>query len=220
MRLQAAIERPNITHLITDRVREAIVDGRIRPGSRINEVHLARTLHVSRTPLREALMHIVAEGTVKSIPRRGFFVRPLTVKEFEDLYAIRAFLDPEALKLSGIPSRERLQHLEGLNRKLSEVSTAAQRIELDNRWHLELVKTCPNHVLVDLIRHFMALTRRYEQALLREQSNTQITVSEHKRILAQLRAGKLSAACAALRANMQSGVGPIVRWLKKRNRTA
>ena len=220
MRPPTAIERPNITGLITDRLREAIVDGRIRPGSRINEVHLARTLHVSRTPLREALMHIAAEGTVKSIPRRGFFVRPLTVEEFKNLYGVRAILDPEALRLSGVPARERLQRLEALNRKLARAATAARRIELDNRWHLELINGCPNHILIDLIRHFMALTRRYELALLGERSNIQITVSEHKRIMTELRAGKLSSACAALRANMRSGVEPIVRWLKKTEATA
>ena len=220
MRLPAAIERPNITGLVAERLRADIVDGRIRPGSRINEVHLARTLQVSRTPLREALMHIAAEGTVRNIPRRGFFVQPLTVEEFKNLYGVRAILDPEALRLSGIPTRDRLQRLEALNRKLATAATAARRIELDNRWHLELINGCPNHMLVDLIRHFMALTRRYELALLGEQSNIQISVSEHKRIMAELRAGKLSSACAALRANMRSGIEPIVSWLKKTQETA
>jgi DNA-binding GntR family transcriptional regulator len=214
---ERAIDRPNVARVVADQLREAIVDGRIAAGSRINEVRLARTLEVSRTPLREALMHLCAEGTVKSVPRRGFFVRPLSLEEFEDIYVIRAILDPEALKLAGTPDRDRLERLEKLNRKLSKADSAARRIALDNAWHLELVSACRNQVLVDLIRHFMARTRRYEAALLRERSNAQITVAEHKRILAALRADDIDSACTALRQNMESGRQPIIDRLRARS---
>jgi DNA-binding GntR family transcriptional regulator len=216
MFLQAPIERPNVTHVLADALREAIVDGRIRAGSRINEVRLSSELNVSRTPLREALMHLSAEGTVESLPRRGFFIRGLTIEEFENIYSIRAILDPQALRLTGIPEQQRLDKLEKLNRQLIAAKSAARRIELDNAWHLELLTECPNRVLVDLIRQFMGRTRRYELALLREGRNAEITASEHKRIIAALRDRDLSGACVALRKNMESGRAPIIHWLKDR----
>jgi DNA-binding GntR family transcriptional regulator len=216
VKLQTPIERPNVTRLVADALREAIVDGRIRAGSRINEVRLSNKLKVSRTPLREALMHLSAEGTVQTLPRRGFFIRALTIDEFENVYSIRAILDPQALRLTGLPNESRLAKLEKLNRQLVDAKNAAKRIELDNAWHLELLTKCPNQVLVDLIQQFMARTRRYELALLREQRNAEITASEHTRVIAALRDGNLDNACIALRENMESGRAPIISWLKKR----
>jgi DNA-binding GntR family transcriptional regulator len=213
---QLQIERPNVTYLIADELREAIANGRIKAGSRINEVHLSNELNVSRTPLREALMHLSAEGTVKNLPRRGFFIRALTIDEFEDVYSIRAILDPHALRLTGIPQESRLDKLTKLNRELVDAKSVARRIELDNAWHVELLTDCPNRVLIDLIKQFMARTRRYELALLRERRNTAITASEHTRIIVALRKRNLNAACAALRKNMESGREPILKWLKDR----
>jgi DNA-binding GntR family transcriptional regulator len=210
----AATDRPNAPEVVAAALREAIIDGRLLPGRRINEVHLARELGVSRTPLREALMRLTAEGTVKTIPRRGFFVHSLSVEEFQDVYAIRAVLDPEALKLAGIPSGSHLDELETLNRKFGRAKGVTRRIALDNLWHLRLLAACPNDVLLDLIKQFMARTRRYELALLRERSRVENSVAEHREIIASLRAGNLTRACDALRQNMQSGQLPIIKQLQ------
>src|SRR5258706_15896922 len=82
-------DRPNISETAAQAVRRMIVDGRLAAGSRINEVHLAGSLGVSRTPLREALSRLVAEGALVVRPRLGMFVRPFTVEEFEQLYDLR-----------------------------------------------------------------------------------------------------------------------------------
>ena len=92
-----------------------IVDGQLPAGARINEVHLSRRLGISRTPLREALAGLEQEGALDSLPRIGWFVRPLTLDEFSQIYPIRALLDPEALRLAGLPSAERLARLRALN---------------------------------------------------------------------------------------------------------
>jgi len=78
---------------------------------------------------------------------------------------------------------------------------------------MALIAACPNRVLLDLIENLMLRTRRYEVALLREQPNRLRATGDHDRILAALRAGDLPAACAALKANMQSGREPIIAWL-------
>src|SRR5690348_14261223 len=103
--------RENTSDSVAAAVRRLILDGELTPGERINEVHLSRELGVSRTPLREALAHLTHEGAVDAIPRIGHFVRPLTVEEGEQLYEIRPLLDPEALRLAGLPSKERIRQL-------------------------------------------------------------------------------------------------------------
>lgn len=193
-----------------------IVDGRLPAGARINEVRLADDLGVSRTPLREALGRLVSEGAVVTIPRRGFFVEELTADELRNLYPIRALLDPEALRLSGIPGRSDLSKLDALNDEIRSARSAERAIDLDDRWHLMLVAKCSNTILVDLIRQFMQRTRRYEQAYMKETRNIQRATREHEEVIRLLRGGKLDDACVALRRNMQSGTEPILAWLDER----
>src|SRR5215510_3945315 len=110
--------RPNLSESVASALRRMIVDGRLGPGERINEVRLAAALGVSRTPLREALSRLVAEGALKSVARSGFYVCPLTVEELEQIYPIRALLDPEALRLSGLAPPDRIKRLGALNTKI------------------------------------------------------------------------------------------------------
>lgn len=214
------LDRPNISAAAADRVREMIVQGALADGARINEVRLAAALGVSRTPLREALNRLAAEGAIEARPRLGYFVRPLTLQELEQVYTIRPLLDPEALRLAGLPDAKRIDDLERMNKKLAAARDPAAAIALDDAWHLKLLEGCPNRVLVEMIEHIMLRTRRYELALFRETSSVVQTTDDHARILAALRSGDLAAACAALKQNMEGGMGPIAAWLKTRSVSA
>jgi DNA-binding GntR family transcriptional regulator len=217
MRSEAvAILRDNISDAVAVELRNMIVDGRLPAGDRINEVHLSRQLGVSRTPLREALARLAQEGALRHVARIGYFVRPLTREEFEQIYAIRPLLDPEALRLAGLPSSERLERLREINDTINRESDADRIIDLDDEWHLELVAGCPNRVLLDLIQQFIQRTRRYEIALMRERKNVLVAIADHNAILAALQGNDLEAACAALRTNLQTGRTPIIEWLTER----
>jgi DNA-binding GntR family transcriptional regulator len=216
MQKQPALKRANISAPVADAVRAMIVEGRLAEGARINEVHLAQSLSVSRTPVREALNRLVAEGALESTPSFGYFVRPLALDEFEQLYAIRPLLDPEALRLAGLPTPERLARLRKLNDRIEAARDPERIIDLDDAWHGELIAACPNRVLLDLIGQFMRRTRRYERALMRERKNVLVAGTNHRAIMAALRRKDLGGACAALRHNLTTGHDPIVAWLKQR----
>lgn len=217
MQAEAALSlRDNISDSVAAELRRRIVDGRLPPGERINEVHLARQLGVSRTPLREALSRLAAEGALTTVPRIGFFVRPLSLEEFEQIYDIRPILDPEALRLAGLPDSRTLERLDKLNRRLATVRDPEAAIAVDDEFHLLLFDRCPNRVLIEMIQNIILRTRRYELALMRETPNVLRATEDHQRILAALRRRDLRAACAALKRNMQWGRAPIVGWLKAR----
>ena len=211
------IRRGNISDDVTDAVRNMIVDARLPAGERINEVHLSQQLGVSRTPLREALARLVHEGALEAFPRIGYFVRPLTVEEFEQIYAIRPLLDPEALRLAGLPSADQIERLADLNRRIEKTRGVDEIIGLDDEWHLELVAACPNKALIELIKQFARRTRRYEIALMRERRNVLASLTNHKAIMAALRRRDLDAACGALLTNLRIGRKPIIEWLAARD---
>lgn len=206
----------NTSDSVATAVRHMIVDGELTAGERINEVHLSQQLGVSRTPLREALALLAHEGALETIPRIGHFVRPLTVDEIEQLYQIRPLLDPEALRLAGLPAKEKIGRLRDLNESIAAAKEPDEVISADDEWHIELISDCPNKILVDLIKQFIRRTHRYEVALMRERKHVVTATTNHRSILAALKRRDLDAACGALRVNLESGRAPIVAWLESR----
>ncbi len=211
-----SIERASLSQSAETAILAMIVAGDLAPGERINEVHLAERLQISRTPLREALNRLSSEGSVEGRPHYGYFVKALTLEDFEQIYDIRPILDPAALRLAGLPEHQQIARLEKLNQRLLRTRNAETAIALDDEWHLTLLEACPNRVLVGLIQDMMARTRLYELALMRDTKRVAHAGQDHDRIVAALKAGNLDAACAALQMNMQNGKAPIIAWLKSR----
>lgn len=81
-------------------IAEKLKDGSLKPNDKINEKHLSDRLKVSRTPVREALIQLAAEGLLESEPRRGFRVKPLDLEEARDLYQLIGYLDAMAAVLA------------------------------------------------------------------------------------------------------------------------
>jgi DNA-binding GntR family transcriptional regulator len=206
--------RHNMSHALEDELRARIVRGELPAGSRINEVHVAEALGVSRTPLREALTRLTGEAFVEARPKLGFFVRPLSAAEAAELYAIRAHLDPWALRLAGLPDAATIERLAAINRALARTADAEAAIDRDDELHLLLLAHCPNQVLLGIIRQMMWRTRRYEHAYFSSAANRARAVAEHEKLLAVLRAGELVTACRWLEANMSTAVPVLSRALE------
>jgi GntR family transcriptional regulator of vanillate catabolism len=97
------IEKPAAATLsgeLAERIRQALLDGLLAPGSRINEVLLSRELAVSRTPLRTALQMLAGEGLLTYTPNRGFTVRAFPLSEIVDAYEMRALAEGLAARLA------------------------------------------------------------------------------------------------------------------------
>jgi len=215
---ETLLPRDNISEALVVALRNMIVDGRLPAGQRINEVHLSRALGVSRTPLREALSRLAQEGALTARPRIGYSVRPLTAEEFEQIYDIRPILDPEALRLAGLPTPAQLEELRGINREIETTRDADAIIALDDAWHLKLIGNCPNKVLIELIEQIIRRTRRYEVALMRARKNVLNAAFDHNQIMTALKRRDLPRACDALRRNLQTGREPILTWLAEREK--
>src|SRR5437867_8366947 len=88
----------NASGAATEVIRQAILDGRLEPGRRLKEEELARELGISRTPVREALLVLQAEGLVDAAPNRGAVVRAHDAVDLDDLYQLRALLEGYAAR--------------------------------------------------------------------------------------------------------------------------
>jgi DNA-binding GntR family transcriptional regulator len=203
-----------MSHALEDELRARIVRGELPAGARINEVHVAAALGVSRTPLREALTRLSGEAFVEARPKHGFYVRPLSTAEANELYAIRAKLDPWALRLAGLPDRATIERLAAINAELARTTDVEQAIDRDDEWHLLLLAHCPNRVLLGLIRQMMWRTRRYEHTYFSTAESRATAVAEHAKLIEMLRHGDLEAAHRWLTTNMSSALPVLDRAIE------
>jgi DNA-binding GntR family transcriptional regulator len=113
------------TEAVYQRVREAILEGKIAPGATMSQVGLADELGISRTPLREALRMLQTEGLVDAERNRRVRVAPISPQDLEELAVVRVTLEAEAIRLA-VPrmSAEDLGRLEGYNAEMAHFAQA------------------------------------------------------------------------------------------------
>ncbi len=97
MKVKSDSELKTYSDQIIGYIKKALLRGEMMPGDKVNEVHLASALSISRAPVREALLGLVSEGLIENIPQRGKFIRALTAKEIKDSYCIGGILESAAV---------------------------------------------------------------------------------------------------------------------------
>jgi GntR family transcriptional regulator, trigonelline degradation regulator len=97
--LRIARDLPTLRDLTTDKLREAIMAQRFKPGQHLVERDLCEQTGVSRSSVREALRHLEAEGLVERQGNRGLFVASITADEARQIYEVRAAIEPEMARL-------------------------------------------------------------------------------------------------------------------------
>jgi DNA-binding GntR family transcriptional regulator len=95
-----SIPRQVLHQEVAVRLRQRIVEGQLAPGVKLNERELSESLHVSRTPLREAIRMLAAEGLVELLPNRGAVVASMSVQDVADTFEVIAGLEGQAGELA------------------------------------------------------------------------------------------------------------------------
>jgi DNA-binding GntR family transcriptional regulator len=161
----------------------------LKPDQRLNEGELAEALGASRTPLREALNRLVAEGLVTYQPRRGFFCRPLQPKLIFDLYEARLTVEKEAVRLAC--ERAAAADVEALRDSLEGVRPGTAQFEVkdlvdfDESFHLGLARLSDNHELVRMLESIHARIRFVRWIDM--ENRRQMTFGEHIGIIEAIR---------------------------------
>ena len=198
---------------IAEQVTIRILDGRLSATARVNEVHLAAELGVSRTPLREALVELTDRGLLVAELQRGFRVPPLDLNEARKLYPLVGEL--EALALRWTTPQDLLGLIDRLEQWTDEMQTAlddgGDLAILDDRWHELLLSACANSHLMRLIAQTKPLLKRYDVLYFGGPERAQRSIDEHRRILAAIRDKDLNEAARWLTQNWVNGAAYLGR---------
>ncbi|TFV74365.1 GntR family transcriptional regulator [Blastococcus sp. CT_GayMR19] len=199
-------------------LRELILGGQLVPGARLGEVELADRLGVSRTPVREALSRLAAEGIVEIQPNRGARVATWSVAELEGVFDLRSTIEPQ-LTAYAVPNAAPadVAELDDLAHRMADVGSPGPHQDLDalvplNRaFHDRLVTLADHPTLATalagaihppiVLRNFHA----YDEASLRR------SLAHHVEIVAALRAGDATWARAVMTAHIHNARAVMVR---------
>lgn len=188
-------------------IRDAIVDGTLAPGERLNDNALAQWLGVSRTPLREAIARLEQVGLVMTKPGRYTMVSPLDVRAARGAQSVTAAMHELAVResLPGLSAAE-LDVMRAANARFAEALRAGDpdaAIAADDDFHGVPVTASANQAVRTVLEQFTPVLRRVERLRFSSLSGRD-SVAQHQRIIELCEAGDVEGAVAATRANWQT----------------
>ncbi|HEY0824863.1 MAG TPA: GntR family transcriptional regulator [Ramlibacter sp.] len=191
---------------VAAQLRERIFSGELTPGTFLDEVKLAEQLKISRTPLREALKVLTAEGLVRHEPRRGCFVNEVTEQDLDEIFPVIALLEGRcAFEAARNATDADLAALEDLHQKLSRHARAKRINEYyDTNFaiHEAIIALAGNRWLAGVINDLRKIVKLARLQQLHAPGRLEQSLSEHLAVFAALKARDPEGAEAAMRTHL------------------
>jgi len=219
-----AIPRQSLTSAVADKLRDLIIRGEIPEGAQLRQDAIASQYHVSRIPVREALRQLDAEGLIAIVPNRGAVVPALSPNDIEELFSIRALLEPEVLKRS-IPrlTEDDFSEAEAVLRKYVSELRRDDHVSswgrLNWQFHSILYGRADQPRFMAIIRNVNNSGERYTRLQLYLTHGIKRANEEHHQILEFCRQRDVTAACKLLRLHIQNA-GESLKEALEQKRTA
>jgi DNA-binding GntR family transcriptional regulator len=219
------IPRQSLPSAVADKLRDQIIRGEIPEGAQLRQDAIAAKYKVSRIPVREALRQLDAEGLISIVPNRGAIVPALSPTDIEELFSIRALLEPEVLKLS-------IPHLRETDFSQAEavLSTYVSELRqpdhvsgwgrLNWQFHSILYSRANQPRFMAIIRNVNNSGERYTRLQLYLTHGIQRANEEHHQILQFCRKREVAAACDLLREHIRYAGDSLKKALEQRRSEA
>ena len=197
---------------VYEQIKRDIFDFRLLPGDRFTESGIAERMHISRTPVREALHKLAKEGYIQVAPRSGWNVRQFDFDFFENLYDVRLILELAAIrKLCDVEENPDLSELKETwlvpaARRQRDMRTVA---ELDEGFHEALIDATGNPEMTRLHRDVTERIRIIRRLDFTQPRRIDSTYDEHAQILRHIMARRRNQAEILLRAHIESSKAEV-----------
>lgn len=207
--------------VISDSIKKDIVYGRIKHGSSLSTRKISEDLNVSRTPVREAIRKLEAEGLVKLLPRRGFVVREYGIDEIREIYHVRKLLESEAIAMACKNiNHETIEHIENLsmdlNEELKKEPRDVFRIQgLNKLFHFSIYCISSNKTLCNIIDNLWYKSFGLLITIFSAPNRREEIPIEHKLIIDALKTKEKHKAIQALRNHMKETESILISYSQK-----
>ena len=183
---RSAAPSRDAAQLVLEAVREMIHQGRLSPGQQLRQEELAKSLGVSRNPVREALKGLQAEGFVGHSHNQGYFVIRFSAAELHQIYLMRRLIETEVLlSLPRFPHSD-VQALVELNAALERASAApsvSEMLRINREFHFAIFNHSPLALLVQELTRLWRLSELYRYLYLVAKEARRRIIKEHRDII-------------------------------------
>jgi DNA-binding GntR family transcriptional regulator len=215
----------SLTSAVADKLRDQIIRGEIPEGAQLRQEAIATQYQVSRVPVREALRQLDAEGLISIVPNRGAIVPALSPADVEELFSIRALLEPEVLKVS-IPhlTEDDFSEADAVLRKYVNELRRDDHVSawgrLNWQFHSILYSRANQPRFMGIIRNVNNNGERYTRLQLYLTHGMKRANEEHHQILEFCRQRDVAQACQLLRQHIQYAGESLKQALEQKRRDA
>jgi DNA-binding GntR family transcriptional regulator len=191
MKAAFGIVKQQVHEQVYESIKNAILNGELKPGTKLTQDELAAKYQISRMPIRDALRILANEKLVENIPNRGFTVSHYKDDELQDTLFLRSILEREAVKLAAgrltdadIESMEDLmERMDGCIRR----NRLGRLPRLNSEFHFTLYNASPSRQLLEFVGKLWDRFPRY--AMLATRESALVSQKHHARILESLKKG-------------------------------
>ena len=193
---------------VAELLRQRIFAAELEPGSWIDEMRLAEEYGISRTPMREALKVLAAEGLVTMKVRRGAYVTEVNEKDQRDVYHLLALLESDAAGVvAEKATKGELQDLQHLHAELSSaVDDREKFFEINERFHMRLLEIANNRWRDQMVADLRKVMKLNRHNSLFKQGRLEESLKEHQAIMDALLERNTQASVDSMKAHFANGL--------------
>ncbi len=208
LNLGKLLPAPSLKEMALATIKEAMFSKKLGQEMMYTEAALTNELGISRTPVREALIHLASRGLITYFPRKGFKIKLLTEKDAENLFELRLALElavirhiVPALTKASLTDIERVQTQ---YRRIAQKGDPLESIRANMTFHACLADLTENSYLINALEEIRDLTDLAGLRSLEVGSRTTEAIEEHERIVAELERQSLSGALREMEAHIRT----------------
>ncbi|MBP6598367.1 MAG: GntR family transcriptional regulator [Giesbergeria sp.] len=193
---------------VAEQLRQRIFNRELEPGGWIDELKIAEEFGISRTPLREALKVLAAEGLVTMKVRRGAYVTEMSDKDLRDVYHLLGLLESDAAAMvAASASSEQRQSLQDLHDELEGAVGERERFfAINERFHVRILELADNRWRCQMVADLRKVMKLNRHNSLLKQGRIAESLQEHRAIVAAIVAGDAPASAQAMQRHFAQGL--------------
>lgn len=213
--MSAPLKHRTLSAMITDQLRQAILDGTYPAGSQLRQDALGEAYGVSRIPVREALFQLEAEGLVRIVPQKGAIVSELSLDEIKDVFDLRVVLEPRMLRQSApLFGADDFAALDAIQKRFEAAIAAGNTSEwgqINAEFHMAMYVNAQQPRTQSIVMALLQTSDRYTRMQLSNTEAMGIAEKEHAQLIALCRDGQIEDAAGFLEKHIEAVRSDLLR---------
>lgn len=205
---------PLLSDRAYERIRHEIITCAIAPGTEVSEAQLCAHFRLGKAPVRMALNRLAHDGLLRAIPRRGYMVSPVTLKDIHDVFELRLMLEPAAARMAaGKVDAQRLRSLDEVCRagyQPGDAKSTSRFLEANKAFHVEIARAAGNRRLADAVEQLLDEMTRLLHLGLGPRNRSQEMQREHRALVKALERGDSGTAERICREQIETARGMVL----------